>query len=116
MKPFMLPLAAALLFGATPAALAGSCAETVTQTQAALDKLLNALAAAGPTAPESAGALLSHEPTPESIAQSEAALGDGTRPEAVQQTLDLARQADANGDEAACKAQVAKARALLNLK
>ena len=115
-KPVFLPLAAALVLAATPAAFAASCAEQLVPTQAALDSYINALAAKGPTAPESSGALLSHDPTPEGLAQTEAAIGDGTRPLVVQEALDKARAALATGDEARCLDYLAKARSTLGLK
>lgn len=109
--PFLL---AASLLGA-PAALAGPCDQAVKDTQEALDRLIADLAATGPTAPESDGALLSHEPTPGGIAQEEAELGEGVAPEKAQQALDRARAASAAGDENACQAEVAAARDALGL-
>lgn len=116
LKLVFLPLAAALVLAATPAAFAASCAEQLVPTQAALDSYINALAAKGPTAPESSGALLSHDPTPQGLAQTEAAIGDGTRPLVVQEALDKARAALAAGDEARCLDYLAKARSTLGLK
>lgn len=115
MKPFVLPLVAALMLGAAPAALA-DCTASLVQTQAALDKFIEAVAASGATATESQGALLSHDPSPGALAQTEAAIGDSTRPLAAQEALDKARVAQAAGNEAECEAQLAKARAAIGLK
>lgn len=122
MKPILLPLAAVIVLAATPTALipaasaASSCADQLVPTQAALDKTINALAAKGPTATESTGALLSHDPSPEGLAQTEAAIGDGTAPLVAQEALDKARAALAAGDEARCLDYLAKARSTLGLK
>ena len=116
MKHLLTPLAVALLIGAVPAAHASSCGEAVIKTQAALDNYIDALAAKGPSAPESTGALLSHDPSPGAIARTEAELGDGDQAELAQQALDRARAAEAKGDAAACEAQVVRARAAIGLK
>lgn len=116
MKHILLPLAAALLLGTAPAAFAAPCSESIKQAQAALDSYLDALAAAGPSAPESTDALLNHEPSPSSIARAEAALGDGDEPEIAQEALDRARAAEMNGNAAACEVQVARARVAIGVK
>ena len=114
MKPLLTTLAALLLLGAAPAS-ADSCAQAVKDTQAALDRVIADLAATGPTAPESDAALLSHEPTPDTLAQTEAALGEGVQPEMAQAALDRARKAADAGNEEACQKEVAAARDAIGL-
>lgn len=116
MKHMLTPLAVALLLGLAPAAHASSCTDAVTKAQGELDSYIDALAAKGPSAPESTGALLSHDPSPGAIARTEAELGDGDQAELAQQALDRARAAEAKGDTATCEAEVAKARAVIGLK
>ncbi|ADH91263.1 conserved hypothetical protein [Ancylobacter novellus DSM 506] len=116
MKHMLTPLAAALLLGFAPAANASPCADAVTKAQSELDQYIDALAAAGPSAPETTGALLSHDPSPGEIARTEAELGDGDQAEQAQEALDRARAAEANGDTATCEAEVARARATIGRK
>lgn len=104
----------ALIFLAAPG-IAGPCQPMIDATQAAIDKAIDAIAATGPTAPESPGALLSHEPSPDSIAQEESALGEGRGPDKALAALGRARQADAAGDLAGCEKEIAKARRALGL-
>lgn len=115
MKPTLATLATLLLLGSAPA-LADDCAQAAADTQSALDRLMADLAASGPSATESDSALMSEEPTPNSIAQTEAALGDGTQPEVAQKALDRARAAAAAGNEEACQKEVAAAREAIGLK
>lgn len=109
-------LVAALLLAALGMASASPCAGLLEPTQAALDTYIETVAARGATATESTGALLDHDPSPEGLAKSEAAIGDGTVPLRAQQALDAARAAQKAGDEAGCLAGVAKARGLIGLK
>lgn len=107
--------AVALALAAASPALAGPCAQDIVATQEALDRVIADLAATGPTAPESEDATLSHEPTPEGLAQTEAELGEGTRPEVAQAALDKARKADEKNDAEACQKALAEARDALGL-
>ncbi|QIB33799.1 hypothetical protein [Ancylobacter pratisalsi] len=115
MKPILATLATLLLLGSAPA-FADDCAQAAADAQSALDRVLADLAANGPSAPEGDDALLSEEPTPNSIAQTEAELGDGTQPEVAQKALDRARAAAAAGNEDACQKEVAAAREAIGLK
>jgi hypothetical protein len=73
--------------------------------EARLNANLAAIARSGPTAPESAGALEHHQPTPGSIAAAERKLGE-IPPEANQvitEAMAKAQEADQAGDKAACE-------------
>jgi hypothetical protein len=101
----------ALALGATALALlsgpalAGPCAERLYRDDLALGRKLNAAAARGRTAVETTGALLHHQPTPSSVAQAEAAVGDLSEAEAKAATeaMEEARKADVAGDKEACE-------------
>jgi hypothetical protein len=60
-------LSIAAFAASTVACAAGSCAPEIAAMQARLDANLAAIARSEPTAPESAGALEHHQPTPGSI-------------------------------------------------
>lgn len=108
-------LALVLMFAGAPAALAGPCTPDIVATQEALDRLIADLAANGPTAPESEDATLSHEPTPGGLAETEAEIGDGVKPEIATAELEKARRADEKDDAAGCQAALAKARDAIGL-
>jgi hypothetical protein len=103
--------ALAILAGST-AALAGPCTAAIERTQAEVDAMLTARAAAGPTARESTGAMLSHQPTPGSIAAAESKLGDISPQvvEAIETNMAQARRANDTGDAAACEQALADVR------
>ena len=64
----------------------------------------------GPTAPQSVGAQLHHQPTPGSVEGAEGkARADGLA------ALDRARKADAAGDAAACKSALEEAKLIYGL-
>ena len=69
-------LGAATLALSTLPGTAGPCLQEIDRVQAQIDAKLDARAAAGPTARESSGALLHHQPTPGSIAAAESKLGE----------------------------------------
>ncbi|MCJ8143457.1 hypothetical protein MKI84_11075 [Ancylobacter sp. A5.8] len=117
-----LPLFAALaalvvgLLGPGETARADStCAQTVVDTQAAVDRIIADRAASGPSAPEGDTALLSEDPSPDGMAKVEGELGDGTAPEKALAALERARKADAAGDTEACQQEVAAARDAVGL-
>jgi hypothetical protein len=90
---------------------AGPCAHQIDQTQSLIDAKLQARAAKGPTARESAGAKTDRQPTPNSIARAEEKLGD-VSPEkvaAVKAAMARAHAADGAGDGAACAQALADA-------
>ncbi|SRR6266545_1429354 len=101
----MLVLSAAVLAASSVIGYAGVCSHDVDRMQARVDAKLEALAAAGPVARESAGALMHRQPTPGSIAAAEKNLGEISSPtvEAVRAAMARAREADRVGDEAACR-------------
>jgi hypothetical protein len=77
--------------------------------QARIDAKLEAKAASGPAARESAGALMNRQPTPGSIAAAEERLGDlsAQATEVAAQALSRARAADSAGDRSACEQALA---------
>ncbi len=105
----------ALLSLAASPALAGPCTEDIAAAQTRYSQRLDAAAASGPTATETTAAKLHHQPTPGSVAQAEARVGD-LKPEAGKQfdaAISRARAADAAGDAATCKAALNDAAAAL---
>jgi hypothetical protein len=101
----LLVLSIAAFAASTMACAAGPCAPEIVAMQARLDANLAAIARSGPTAPESAGALEHHQPTPGSIAAAERKLGE-IPPEANQiitKAMAKAQEADQAGDKAACE-------------
>ena len=111
-----IPFALVLALAALPsAAWAGPCTRGITKLQVAFDGRLDAAAANGPSGAETTDAKLHHQPTPQSIAQAEAKLGDST-PEmgrAFADAMQRARAADAANDKAGCRSALADARAAL---
>jgi len=97
-------LGVASLILSTLPSYSGPCSQQIEQTQVRIDAKLDSIARAGATAKQSVAAMLSHQPTPRSIAKAEAAIGD-LSPEAQQAlagAMDRAREADASGDRTAC--------------
>jgi hypothetical protein len=111
----ILPLTAAVLAGSIILACAGVCSDAVESMQARVDARLDAIAGAGRAAPESAGALMHRQPTPNSVAAAEEKLGE-LSPEKIgtlRAAMARARDADAAGDKAACERALAEAQALI---
>jgi hypothetical protein len=108
-------LGAVALFLTVAPCLASQCEKEIDDTEAAFDAKLNAAAAAGPTAPESTLATLHHQPTPGTVAQAEAQLGDISPENAriVTDALDRAHAADERNDVQACRQDLAEAREVL---
>lgn len=105
--------AATLVLSEVPS-LAGPCAQAIDAMQAQVDARIEARAAAGPTAPESTGALLHRQPTPESLAAAEARLGEGRKVQVALDALARARTADTAGDNDACNKALGDALSALN--
>src|SRR2546423_771797 len=103
MLRLLAPTLAALALSTTVSA-AGTCAQEIDSMQARVDAKVEALARAGPPAPESSGALLHHQPTPGSIAEAEKRAGDRSASTAAvaNAAIARAREADSVGDKAAC--------------
>jgi hypothetical protein len=79
---------------------------------AEFNRILDARAAAGPSARERSAAMTHRQPTPGSVGAAESAVGDisAERIDAVTAAMAKARQADAAGDQAACQQALADAR------
>lgn len=92
---------------------AGPCTSEIDRLQAEVDAKIAAIAAAGPTAPESVDATLSHEPTPGSLAETEQKLGEGSGMTDAVAALKRAREADNANDKSACDEALADVRSLL---
>jgi hypothetical protein len=98
------------VLGATPSlARAGACRDEIEQLRSAARRVANN-PDAGPTAPQSVGAQLGHQPTPESVRQAEKRAQ--SRFVAI---LARARTLDARGRHAQCMRAVAGARRTLEL-
>ena len=69
--------------------------------------------AAGPTAPESVAATLTHQPTPGSLAAAEEKLGEGHGMVEAVAALKRAREADNANDKSACEQALADVRRAL---
>jgi hypothetical protein len=111
----ILLLSAFMLAGSTIAGYAVVCSDAIESMRARVDARLDAKAGAGRAAPESAGALMHQQPTPNSIAAAEEKLGELSpeRMEAVRAAMARARAADAAGDKAGCERALAEAQALI---
>ena len=94
----------AVFMASTMICSAGPCSSEIAEMQARLDARLAAVAAAGPSAPESSSARLHHQPTPGSIAATERALGRLSPEKGViiRGGMARAREADKTGDWEAC--------------
>jgi hypothetical protein len=104
-----LMLSAAAFAASMPVSYAGPCSAEIDRVQALIDTRLQARAAAGPQAGESAGAMLHHQPTPGSIAAAEQELGELSpqETEAAEQAMGRARAADSAGDKTGCEQALA---------
>jgi hypothetical protein len=89
---------------------AGPCDSQIKDMQSRIDNLLWTAAANGPSATETRGALTHRQPTQQSVAAAEQALGDVSAEtvERFKQAMSRARAADAAGDEKACSAALAE--------
>jgi hypothetical protein len=110
---FTLFLPLAVLAAGLGQAQAGPCAAEIDSLQAAVDARISQVAGSGRTAPESAAATRHREPTPDSIAQAEQGLGEGTDSRQALAALARARQADAAGDGASCRKSLDEVQAAL---
>jgi hypothetical protein len=116
MKLHLAVFSAAIFIASMQTCLAGSCLPQIDAMQAQIDAKLNARAAAGPEAKESAAATESRQPTPKSIAAAEVRLGDISEKtvQAVGEAMTRARKADLAGDASSCEAALAEVRKALN--
>jgi hypothetical protein len=78
--------------------------------QGRIDAKIDVAASAGPSAPESSGALLHRQPTPGSIVAAETGLGEISPQtvKAVREAMARAREADQAGNLAACEQALAE--------
>ena len=99
-----------MIFGAIALAVsisagyAGPCSDDIMKMQARIDAKVAAMAAAGRTGPQGPAAGMNRQPTPHSMADAEARLGE-ISPETVatgRQAMLRARAADSAGDKTAC--------------
>jgi hypothetical protein len=111
---FLRPIAAAgLLALVTGPAAAGPCTADIDALQAKIDSRVDTTAGAGKLGSQSQAAQLHRQPTPQSIADAEAKLGEGKASDEALAALGKARKADAAGDAAACSDALAAARKAL---
>lgn len=107
--PVVAVLAAGTLVGSGLAALAGPCGEEIARFELTLQQL-RGNPVAGPTARQSIGAQLGHQPTPASVAATE------NRADArAKAALARARKFDAQGNHPRRTRALAKAKALYGL-
>jgi hypothetical protein len=94
----------AIILDAAPA-YAGPCTDRIYQTDLQVAQLLDAAAAQGRTAPQSAFATMHRQPTPGSVASAEQQAGDlsSADVQAITEAMDVARHADDEGDRAGCE-------------
>ena len=106
----VLVLIAIGVIGGGMAAQAGPCINQISQVERAISKaqMRSGPGGAGePSAAQSVGAQLHHQPTPGSVQSAERmAIADGDA------ALERARKADAAGDTAACTKALAEAKAI----
>ena len=105
----------AFILGAAPAD-AGPCTDRIYETDLTVSKLLDAAAAQGRTAPQSTFATMHRQPTPGSVASAEQQAGDlsSTDVQAITEAMDVARQADDEGDRAGCEKALSEVDQVLN--
>ena len=96
--------------GGGVAAQAGPCANQISQVEHAIHSAqvkAGSIGAGEPSAAQSVGAQLHHQPTPNSVQSAEhMAIADGDA------ALEQARKADAEGNVAACTRALAEAKAI----
>ena len=110
---FVIAATSAALICGTGQAWSGPCTEPITQLERQINLVVSDPAAepdAGPTAPQSVGAQLHHQPTPGKVEHAErVANADGDA------ALDRARKADAAGDADGCNRALEEARRLYGI-
>ena len=113
MKVSVVALFGVVLSTASPLpCFAGPCSAEIDAIMSRIDAGLEAVAAAGRGGAETAAATTHHQPTPKSIAESEAKLGDVSTKlvDEVGNAMARARSADLAGDGAACEDALAVVR------
>ena len=109
--PRSLICGAIALVASMSASYAGPCSDDIVKMQARIDAKVAAKAASGPTAQQGPAAGMSRQPTPHSIAEAEARIGEVSSDtvDAVRQAMLRARAADSAGDKTACEQALADA-------
>jgi hypothetical protein len=106
-------LTATALIGGSAAGNAGPCTAQISQVEQQIHQVQAASPSSGagePTGPQSVGAQLHHQPTPESVESAERkAKADSAA------ALERARKADAAGDASACAKALTEAKALYGI-
>jgi hypothetical protein len=113
MKVSVVALFGVVLSTASPLpCFAGPCSAEIDAIMSRIDAGLEAVAAAGRGGAETAAATKHHQPTPKSIAEAEAKLGDVSTKLVgeVGNAMARARSADLAGDGAACEDALAVVR------
>lgn len=105
----VLLLTAAAFAGCVGAAQAGPCATQIAEVERYLARPTPG-PASGPTAPQSIGAQLHHQPTPGSVQGAESKAREN-----AEAALDRARKADAEGNASACEKALEEAKELYEL-
>jgi len=102
---------AVVLAASISASQAGPCSQEIVNLQHQIDAKLARAAAAGSSTHQSSAATMHRQPTPESIAAAEGALGDISlkRIKAVNAAMARARDADRAGDQQGCEEALADA-------
>jgi len=98
-----------VLFVAVPAAVAGPCTAQIAQLEQQIS-VTPAGPETGPTADQSVGAQLHHQPTPSAVAHAERKANAD-----ADAALDRAHKADDAGDAAGCAAALREARRLYDI-
>jgi hypothetical protein len=104
----------ALTLLAPGVSVAGPCIAEIDKTQAQIDAVLDLQAGAGKTGSEGAATTAHRQPTPETIAAAEKALGEGASIRDALAALELARSADAQSDAAGCRVALRNAHKAFN--
>jgi hypothetical protein len=107
----LLPLALVLL--TAERSWAGPCAPEIDKTQAQIDSALDQQAGAGKSGAIGQAVTDHRQPTPESIAAAEKALGEGASIRQALAALTRARTGDEKGDAAECQSDLAEAQKAL---
>lgn len=102
-------LTAVTFVGGVDAAQAGPCTTQIAEVERYLSRLTPGHAS-GPTAPQSIGAQLHHQPTPGSVQGAE-----NKAREMAEAALERARKADADGNADACQKALAEAKEVYGL-
>ncbi len=105
----LLMLAAVAFLGGSAVAHAGPCTTQIAEVQRRIQQIAPG-SESGPTAAQSVGAQLHHQPTPGSVESAE-----NKAREAADAALDRARNADAAGDATRCAQALHEAKELYGL-